>query len=261
VIRTSCQVRADDVEAAMDVLLPRLPQGVHERAAQAGKVELSWFGGGRLEAELGALATDWAQEEAPADRASRRRRYGQPLVVGERLVVRAADDAPGPAGLPEVVIAADHGQFGTGAHPTTRQSLELLAALEPGGSFADLGCGSGVLAIAAARLGFAPVSAVDFEPGAVRMTQENAARNDVAIDVRRADLLYEQPPAAGTIVANLPLAVHRSLARTLPDEVRTLIVSGVIAPETGETIAAYAALRPVRRLEAAGWVTMLLERP
>jgi ribosomal protein L11 methyltransferase len=259
-MRISCRVRAGDVEAAMDVLLPRLPQGVHERPADADEVELSWFGGGRFEAELGELAGGWAEEEAPAERTARRRRYGQALVVAERLVVRAPDDAPGPAGLPEVVVAADHGQFGTGAHPTTRHSLDMLTSLEPGGSFADLGCGAGVLALAAAVLGFAPVSAVDFEPGSVRMTRENAARNGVEVDVRRADLLYEQPPAARTVAANLPLAVHRALARTLPGEVRTLIVSGLVAPEAEEALAVYAGFRPLRQAEMAGWVTILLER-
>ena len=77
-------------------------------------------------------------------------------------------------------LVIDPGQaFGTGAHHTTRLCLELLLELEPAGAFADWGCGSGVLAIAAARLGWAPVLACDSDPAAVEATRENAAVNGV----------------------------------------------------------------------------------
>ena len=87
-----------------------------------------------------------------------------------------------------IEIVIDPGQaFGTGAHPTTRLCLELLLELRPrGGSLADLGCGSGVLAIAAAKLGFAPVTAFDTERAAVEATQENARENGVTLDARGA---------------------------------------------------------------------------
>ncbi len=79
-------------------------------------------------------------------------------------------------GLIDLVV--DPGQaFGTGAHATTRLCLELLLDVEPRGSLADLGCGSGVLALAAARLGFAPVVALDHEAAAVEATLENARAN------------------------------------------------------------------------------------
>ena len=78
----------------------------------------------------------------------------------------------------------DPGQaFGTGAHATTRLCLELLLALEPAGPLVDLGCGSGVLAIAAAKLGWAPVLGVDHDPLAVEATRENARVNGVDVDV------------------------------------------------------------------------------
>ena len=100
----------------------------------------------------------------------------------------------------------DPGQaFGTGAHPTTRLSLELLLGLEPRGSLADLGCGSGVLALAAARLGFAPVTAVDSEQAAVEATLENARVNgDRARPAWPRSTCARSPaPAADVVAANL----------------------------------------------------------
>ena len=259
-IRVSCTVDAQQVEDALDVLLPRLPQGVHERAAGQGRCELSWFGGGRFDAELGELARDWAEEEAPDRRDERARRYGEVLVIAERIAIRAPDSPPPPAGVPEVVIAADDAQFGTGAHPTTRDALEILVGLAPDGSFADLGCGAGVLAVTAARLGFRPVFAVDFEARSVRATAENARANGVEIDVRRVDLRYEQPPAAATVAANVPLSVHETVAGSLAREVRRVIVSGIVLAEADRALAAYAEFRISHRRDTAGWTTLLLER-
>ena len=111
------------------------------------------------------------------------------MVVGGRLRVRPPWEPPaGDPGARELVV--DPGQaFGTGAHATTRLSLELLLGLEAHGSFVDLGCGSGVLALAAARLGFAPVRALDYEQAAVDATLENARVNGIVLDeVAKADL-------------------------------------------------------------------------
>ncbi|MGH3995723.1 MAG: 50S ribosomal protein L11 methyltransferase, partial [Pseudonocardiaceae bacterium] len=112
--------------------------------------------------------------------AERWKHFHEPALVGGRVFVRPPWTEPRPGTLD---LAIDPGQaFGTGAHPTTRLSLELLLDLEPDGSFADLGCGSGVLAIAAARLGFAPVAAVDTELVALEATRANAAANGVRLD-------------------------------------------------------------------------------
>ena len=111
----------------------------------------------------------------PDDWDQRWRSFHKPLVLGDRLSVRPPWEAPPASAAIDLVI--DPGQaFGTGAHATTRLCLELMLELagtdragEPPqrGPFLDLGCGSGVLAIAAARLGFSPVLAVDFDPVAV----------------------------------------------------------------------------------------------
>src|SRR2546430_14666512 len=96
-------------------------------------------------------------------------------------------------------------------HPTTRACLELLLELEPGGLFADLGCGSGVLAIVAARLGWGPLVAVDVQPLSVQTARENAERNGTEIEIDVADLLRVPAPTADGLAANGPAAVHASI--------------------------------------------------
>ncbi len=154
------------------------------------------------------------------------------------------------------------GAFGTGAHPTTRMSLELLLGLEPGGGFADLGCGAGVLAIAAARLGWEPVFAVDADERAVESAQRNAERNGVAVRAVRADLLEVPPPPATTIAANIPFAVHERVARGLEAVTADVIASGIVddqAAATGELYAA-AGLGERARISRQGWAALWLAR-
>ena len=118
--------------------------------------------------------------------------------------------------------------FGTGSHPTTRLCVELLART-PRGSLLDVGCGSGVLAIAASRLGFAPVLAIDVDPVAVETTRANAAANGVELDARVVDALSGPLPAADVAIANVLLApVEAILARLNASEA---ITSGYLAGE------------------------------
>jgi ribosomal protein L11 methyltransferase len=106
-----------------------------------------------------------------------------------------------PSGATAVVV--DPGQaFGTGAHATTRLCLGLLQEV-PRGSLLDVGCGSGVLAIAGAKLGFAPVTALDVDPAAAAAAEENARRNGVELDVRLDDALADSLPATDVAVANI----------------------------------------------------------
>jgi ribosomal protein L11 methyltransferase len=159
-------------------------------------------------------------------------------------------------------LVVDPGQaFGTGAHATTRLSLELLLELAPGGSFADLGCGSGVLAIAAAKLGFGPVAAVDNEAAALESTRANAAANGVSLErVARLELRTERPPAAETVAANLMRPLLLRLAGLMEERPRALILSGLLDEEADEVAAAFALLEERRRLSSQGWSALLLSR-
>ena len=117
--------------------------------------------------------------------------------------------------------------FGTGQHATTRACLELLASLPAGGSLLDAGCGSGVLAIAARRLGFDPVWALDADPLAVEATLGNARRNGVGLRVARRTIGEGALPAADVVLANLTGGLLAELAPALPEPgPRALVASG-----------------------------------
>jgi ribosomal protein L11 methyltransferase len=151
------------------------------------------------------------------------------------------------------------GAFGTGAHPTTRMCLELLLGLPPGGPFADLGCGAGVLAIAAAKLGWEPVLAVDHEPQSVAATRRNAERNGAVLEAMQLDLTAVAPPPAPTLAANVPPDVHAALAGALAPAVLHVIASGFTDTEHDDVVGHYAGFVPRRRL-GEGWQAVLLER-
>src|SRR3954447_12804113 len=155
--RVALTLRADAVEDVLDILMPLLPQGVYERPLEGGRAEVAFYGDTPPGDELDALAGDALlardEEEVREGPEERRRRAGQAWEVAGRVRVRSPSDRPSPAGLLEVVIEPSTAAFGTGAHPTTRMTLELLLRLEPRGGFADLGCGAGLLAITAAQLG------------------------------------------------------------------------------------------------------------
>jgi ribosomal protein L11 methyltransferase len=145
-------------------------------------------------------------------------------------------------------VAIDPGQaFGTGGHDTTRLCLELLLELEPAGALADWGCGSGVLAVAAAKLGFTPVFALDVDPDAVAAAGENARKNEVDVAVECADVFVAELPPAELALANLTLeAVERVAGRFKGGE---LVASGYLASERP----ALSGWKPVDRRASEGW--------
>jgi ribosomal protein L11 methyltransferase len=243
-------------------LLELAPAGV-EQVDLDGFVEYAVYGApGELpafpdgEAEVGVVLVRVRGDSVPDDWAERWRAFHESVLIGDRLWVRP----PWADARPDTVdIVIDPGQaFGTGAHPTTRLSLELLLELEPGGSFADLGCGSGVLAIAAALLGFGPVTAVDNEVAALEATRANAAANGVVLDrADRLNLREHPPPESQTIVANLTRPLLLEVARRI-DPPRALIVSGLLDEEADEVAAAFAPMTERRRRSSRGWSALLL---
>jgi ribosomal protein L11 methyltransferase len=268
--RVVLRVRADAVEDVLDGLLPRLPDGVHERAAAApGTVELVAHA---LTAplpsreELTVLAgrglISLQEGSAPEDWHERRRLEGLGgVAIGGRVWLRSPLDPPPADGLLDVVIERSVA-FGTGAHPTTRMCLALLAEIEPLGAFADLGCGAGALAIAAALLGFGPVDAVDRDEASVVAARENARRNGAEVRAEVLDLMTKPSPPAGVVAANVPAAVHAAVAELLPESVAVLIVSGIRPESRDEVCAAYArqGLELHEQREESDWLALVLER-
>jgi ribosomal protein L11 methyltransferase len=213
------------------------------------------------EAELGGVRVRVSGTEVPDDWAERWKRFHVPVLVGGRLWVRPPWEQS--AIRPGVIdLAIDPGQaFGTGSHPTTRLCLELLLRLDSRGSFVDLGCGSGVLAIAAARLGFAPVIALDSDRGALRATRDNARANAAVLDrVERANLREQPPPPADVLAANLSRPLLLRVAELMERRPRALIASGLLEHEAGEVAAAFSPLSELHRLTEKGWIALLLAR-
>ena len=259
-LRLAIRVRREDAELVLAELIELAPGGVEETDL-GDSVEYAVYGAPGelpalpdLRAAAGEAFVEVSTQEVADDWDQRWKQFHQPIEIAGRLRVRAPWHA-GAAG--DVVI--DPGQaFGTGAHATTRLCLEALCELEPGGPLVDAGCGSGVLAIAAARLGWSPVVGLDHERESVAATAENAAVNGVDVEVRRWDLRDEAVPAAPTVVANLlrPLL----LALRFESAPQTLIASGLLAHEGDEVAGALGryGLQEVRRRERDGWTALLL---
>ena len=264
--RVVLTLRADAVEDVLDELLPRLPRGVYEQPLEGGRAQVAFYGDEPDGPALDALAGDALlarEEEEVGDGADeRRRRAGHAWEIGGQLRVRAPADVPGEDGLREIVIEPVTGAFGTGAHPTTRMTLELLLRLQPEGGLVDLGCGAGVVAIAAAGLGWDPVFGVDVEQRAVDATIRNAERNGVAVRAVQADLTEVPPPPAPALAANMPLYVHEHVARGLEPVTRHVIASGIVDDSAPAILDLYgtAGLSERARMSENGWVALWLTR-
>jgi ribosomal protein L11 methyltransferase len=266
-VRLAVRVRREQAELVLAELLELAPGGVEECSPAAGVVEYAVYGAPGelpelpdLRAAAGDALVEISTSETADDWDERWRRFHRPVVItapgapSPALRVRppweAADDRPAD---PAHEIVIDPGRaFGTGAHATTRMCLELLLALaaeEPArGPLLDVGSGSGVLAIAAARLGFAPVLALDHERESVDAASENAAVNGVQIDVRRADLragalpwlaAADPPPGPLVLLANLLRPLLLDLAQAISLAPAQMIASGLLVEQVDEVVAAF----------------------
>jgi ribosomal protein L11 methyltransferase len=144
---------------------------------------------------------------------------------------------------------------------------EAADAGEAGGPLVDLGTGSGVLAIAAAKLGWGPVSGYDHEPAALEAAEANAAANGVTLKLERVNLRDQEPPTAETVVANLTapllLAVAQVMARTKTHAPRRLICSGLLPTEADRVAGAFAGVGMDERDRrvSGDWAALSFRRP
>lgn len=271
-IRLALRVDRAHAEVALAELLELAPSGVEE-VDHGDTVEYAVYGPPGelpalpdLEAAVGGALVEVTTTELPDDWNERWKDFHKPLVLGDRLAVRPPWEAPLGTAVELVIDPAQ--AFGTGSHATTALCLELLVALADGdparGPLVDVGCGSGVLAIAAAQLGWDPVVAVDYDPLSVEATRDNAAVNGVVLDVRQGDLRKEAMPVAPTALANLLRPLLLDWCAALTDPPRTLIASGLLVHEADEIAAAFAARHGLverDRRERGEWAALLLQAP
>jgi len=288
-IRLAVRCSPEQAEIVLAELTVLAPNGVEEERGP-GYVEYAIYGGegelpelGEIEVAAGDGLVEVVATEVPDDWADRWQDFHKPLLVGERLWLRPSWEEPREGTIDLVV---DPGRaFGTGAHPTTRLCLEFLLELEQSGEasgpLTDLGTGSGVLAIAAAKLGWDPVHGYDHEHPSIEAAAANATVNGVRLELEHRNLREGLPELAPTVVANMTAPVLRVIAEQLEGEgsrertrqsnsgealssplptPSTLVCSGLLPGELDEIAAAFAAWGLVerdRRLQG-DWAALLL---
>ncbi|MBQ8716376.1 MAG: 50S ribosomal protein L11 methyltransferase [Clostridia bacterium] len=252
-------LNADKTVASVSVFLPaERPYSdaiafLNERMSAEqieGKIEL-----------IGVNEEDWANSW---------KAYYKPLHIGRRMVIVPAWESYDPQ-PDEIIVRMDPGMaFGTGSHETTRLVIELLEELvTPGMRVADVGCGSGILAICAAKLGAAECKAYDIDPVAVRVARENisdSGMTNVSCDV--SDLLKGVDLAGGqydlicaNIVADIIIRMAPDVGRYMKDDA-ILLASGIITERAEEVIEALntSHLKVVRRLDDNGWCALVVQK-
>jgi ribosomal protein L11 methyltransferase len=272
-IRLTVRCAPEYAEHVMANLLELAPNGLEEERGP-GWVEFAIYGPpgevpelGELQAAAGGSLVDVTTTSVPDDWADRWVDFHRPIEVGGRIGVRPSWWEP-PEGLIDLVV--DPGRaFGTGGHPTTRLSLSLLLELEGAGAasgpLADWGTGSGVLAIAAAKLGFSPVIGCDREQPSLETARANAEANGVELELLRLDVREGPPPIRATVIANLTAnlleecAAHLATAHELPE---TLVCAGMLESEIDRVASVFSGtgLDEGRRTVEGEWGALLLRR-
>ena len=230
-------------------MLELFPEGFEE-ADRGDRIVLSAYTDARGEARLSAAFGAVATADVPADWEERWKQFHRPVRAGGLWIVPPWEQPP--PGADSITI--DPGRaFGTGAHPTTRLCLELIAEQEPG-SLLDIGCGSGVLSIGAAKLGFAPVLAIDSDEHAVDAARANAAANGVDVEFANEDAIGAPLPQADIAVANISAELVAAVGERV--ECGLLVTSGYFE----DHVPRLARFRPVARRTFDGWAADLHAR-
>lgn len=281
-IRLALRVARADADLVLADLLELAPAGVEEielPADDGGEAEVEYAVYGPpgelpelpdLNALAGGVQVQVSSSEVPDDWAERWKRFHRPVLVESAGVLVPSlhvrppwEAALGRDDVCEIVI--DPAQaFGTGAHATTRMCLELMLALAEKdaarGAVVDVGTGSGVLAIAAAKLGYGPVLALDNDPLSVEATMLNASIASVLMTTRRHDV-RSPTPSAPVVLANLLRPLLLELAGSIEHAPEHLIASGLLREEADEIADAYAerfSLRERERRERGEWAALWL---
>ena len=270
-----------DAELAADALWAAGAAAVEERPLAGGDVLLvaGRADGGDPEPLLAAVAGRWPAEAVPVDLGAALdawRDHARAVTAGRFTVRPPWVAAAPPAGGIELVV--DPGRaFGSGSHASTRLALRALGEVVAGGeAVVDVGCGSGVLAVAALAAGAARAVAADVDPAALAATRANAERNGVADRLTVVGDVDDVPaalgPAADVVVANILAPVLVELApavRRLAAPGGAIVLSGLLAPQAPAVLAAYAAAGPADPAAAAtptveaeavddGWLALTL---
>jgi ribosomal protein L11 methyltransferase len=256
------EVAADEAELAADLLWLAGASAVGEEPGPAGRVRLT-----ADVADPAAVARRWPIEAVPVDDSllDTWRDHAAPVRAGQRIVLHPAWLPRSEAGSGDVVVVLDPGRaFGSGSHPATRLAAAAVEAHGPGRRVLDVGCGSGVLAVLAARLGAAEVVGVDVDPEAVRATEANAAANGVAALVSaRLDPVAELTGPFDLVVANIGLRVLVDLAPALlarTDVGGLLVLSGLLEEQVAAVLSAYPGTELVACAAEEGWAAPVLRR-
>jgi ribosomal protein L11 methyltransferase len=261
VSRLAIRVRGDQAELALAELLPLLQAGAEEREVDGDVEYVLYAPAGELprrvdvELMLGDMLVDVTLEPVQEGWERRWHEFLQPVTVregGRELTIRP----PWIEGAASDLVIDPDLFFGAGAHPTTRLCLRMLMA-EPAaaGPLCDWGAGCGVLSVAAARLGWSPVTAVEVDPGALEIIRANAAANGVAVQTKWLNLGASPAPWAPTVCVNVPGELLFALPAVIERPPERMLVAGMIAEEADNVVAAFAplGLREERRIVDGEW--------